>query len=106
VERSQLGQLDNPGVQEGGGRDEEGIGPLAQHTFEGGIDLTACVGVENLDLQAHCASSRFHLSQCRLGGRRTGRIDEHRDTRGRGQQFAQEFQPLRRQLGRENTDAG
>src|SRR5262245_27061392 len=37
---------------------------------------------------------------------RIGRVDEHRDTRGRGQQLAQEFQPLCCQLGRENTDAG
>jgi hypothetical protein len=50
VERSQLGQLDTPDVQERGGRDEEGIGPLAPHTFEGGIDLKAGVRVENLDL--------------------------------------------------------
>src|SRR5262249_7650429 len=87
-------------------RDEEGIGPLALHTFESGIDLSASVSVENLDLQAHCTSSRFHLSQCRFGGCRIGRVDEHRDTRGRGQQLAQEFQPLCCQLGRENTDAG
>src|SRR5262245_36670546 len=37
---------------------------------------------------------------------RIGRLDEHRDTRGCGQQLAQEFQPLCCQLGRENTDAG
>jgi hypothetical protein len=91
VERSQLGQLDTPDVQERGDRDEEGIGPLAPHAFEGGIDLKAGVSVENLDLQAHRASSRFYLSQCRLGLGRTGRINEYRDTRGLGQQLAQEF---------------
>jgi hypothetical protein len=49
------------------GGDEEGVGPLMLHTFESSTDLTAGVGVEDLDLQAHGASSRFYLSQCRLG---------------------------------------
>jgi hypothetical protein len=99
-------QLDTPCGQKGVGGDEKGIGPLTLHTFESSTDLTAGVGVENLDLQAHGASSRFYLSQCRLGLVRTGRINEYRDTRGLGQQLAQEFQPLCRQLGREETDAG
>src|SRR5262249_7893905 len=57
-------------------------------------------------LRADGASRRFYLSQCRLGLVRTGRINEYRDTRGLGHQLAQEFQPLCRQLGREETDAG
>src|SRR5262245_1793534 len=90
-------QLDTPCGEKGVGADEEGIRPLTLHTFESSTDLTAGVGVENLDLQTHGASSSFYLG-------RTGRINEHRDTHGLGQQLAQEFQPLRRQRGREETD--
>jgi hypothetical protein len=60
-------QLDTPCGQKGVGGDEEGVGPLTLHTFESSTDLTAGVGVEDLYLQAHGASSRFYLSQCRLG---------------------------------------
>src|SRR5262249_62156566 len=92
--------------EKGVGADEEGIRPRTLHTFESSTDLTAGVGVEDLDLQAHGASSRFYLSHCRLGLGSTGRINEYRDTRSLRQQLAQEFQPLCRQLGREETDAG
>ena len=37
---------------------------------------------------------------------RIGRIDEHGNTRGSGHQFAQKFQPLRRQLAGKKIDTG
>ena len=82
-------QLDTPCGEKGVGGDEEGIRPLTFDTFESSTDLTAGVGVENLDLQAHGTSRRFYLSQCRLGLGCTGRINEYRDTRGLRQQLAQ-----------------
>ena len=98
VVRRQVDQLDTPAVEKGVGADEEGVGPLAHKSCEGRIDLAAGAGVEDLDLQPHGAGSRFHVSHRGLGSRGIGRIDEHGHTSGRGHQFAQEFQPLCRQL--------
>src|SRR5262249_20563016 len=50
VERRQLDHLDTPGNQESIGPDEQGIGPIAPDILEGGTDLAAGAGVENLDL--------------------------------------------------------
>ena len=60
--RRQVDQLDTPAVEEGVAADEEGVGPLAHKSCEGRIDLAAGAGVEDLDLQPHGASSRFHVS--------------------------------------------
>jgi hypothetical protein len=50
VERRQLDHLDTPGNQESIRPDEQGIGPIAPDILEGGTDLAAGAGVENLDL--------------------------------------------------------
>ena len=50
MERRQLDHLDAPGNQESIGSDEQGIGPIAPDILEGGINLAAGAGVENLDL--------------------------------------------------------
>jgi hypothetical protein len=76
VECCQLGQLDPSAVQERGDPDEDGIGALATHSFEGGIDLRTAVGVEDLDLQPNGASRHLHLFHLGLGDRHIGRIDE------------------------------
>ena len=47
--------------------DEQPVGPLARDRREGRIDLAAGAGVVDLDLQAHGAGSRFHVSQRSLG---------------------------------------
>ena len=39
--RRQLGQLEAPAIQERGGCDVDGIGPLAAHRFKSGIDSSA-----------------------------------------------------------------
>ena len=102
--RRQSGQLDTPAVEEGVAADEERVGPLAHKRCEGRIDLAAGAGVEDLDLQPHGASSRFHVSQRGLGSRSIGRIDEHGHTSGCGHQLAQQLQPLCRQLSVEKID--
>ena len=102
--RRQVDQLDTPAGEKGVAADEEGVGPLAHKSCEGRIDLAAGAGVEDLDLQPHGASSRFHVSQRGLGSRSIGRIDEHGNTSGCGHQLAQEFQPLCRQLSIEKID--
>jgi hypothetical protein len=48
--RCSLDHLNTPGIQESAGPDEQGIGPIAPDILEGGIDLAAGAGVENLDL--------------------------------------------------------
>src|SRR6516164_8753742 len=59
VERSQLDQLHTPTIKERKGTDEQGIGLLARHSFESGIDLALSGGVDDLDSQPHGASGRF-----------------------------------------------
>jgi hypothetical protein len=99
-----MGQLDTPAVQKRRRPDKEGIGSLATHRFEGGIDLGAGVGVEHLDLQPHVASSHVNALQLSLG-LLVSRIDEHCDTDEPGKEFTQELQPLTRHLGIEKIDS-
>jgi hypothetical protein len=94
VERRQQGQLDHPNAQESGGRDEEGVGPLARDTVEGGIDFPVGVGIQYLNLQAHGASSSFHITQRRFGTRCIVRIEEHCNACNPGHKLTQEFQPF------------
>jgi hypothetical protein len=79
VERRQLDHLDTPASEGRCGPDKQGIGPIAPDIFEGGIDLAAGVGIENLDLQSQRASGRFEPVRPpvpavdRVGPRRNGR---------------------------------
>jgi hypothetical protein len=73
VEHCLKGQLDAPVDQKAVGADDDGVGSLARKRRERGIDLAAAAGVEDLDLQPHGTSRRFHASQCRLGSRRISR---------------------------------
>src|SRR5262249_57239207 len=100
-----MGQLDTPAVQKRRGPDEDGIGPLATHRFEGSIDLGAAIGVEDLELQPHRASSCVHALQLRLGYRGVSWIDEHCDPAELGHQLTQELQPLCRHLRIKNIDS-
>jgi len=79
--------------------DEHRVGTLAPECREGGIDLAAGCGIEDLNLQSHGAASRFHLVQRGLRVRRIGGIDEYGDTSGRRYHLAQKLEPLCRQLG-------
>jgi hypothetical protein len=67
VQRRPVDQLDAPAVKEGLVADVQGIGSLAHNIYEGGIDLAARTGVDDLDLQAHGTGGRFHLSDRGLG---------------------------------------
>jgi hypothetical protein len=90
--------------REGVGADDEGVRSVARKRRKRGIDLADGAGVEDVDLQPHGASRRFHASQCRLGSRSIVRIDEHGHPRRTGHKLTQQLQPLRRQLGREKID--
>jgi hypothetical protein len=60
---------------------EEGVGSLPHYVSESRINFAAGAGVDDLDLQAKGASSRFHVFRYR-SKRCTGRVDEHRNPRG------------------------
>ena len=55
-------------------------------------------------MQAHRAGRRFDVSHRSLGSPGIGWIDEDANTRDGGDQFAQKFQPLCRQLLRVEID--
>src|SRR6266576_4197363 len=104
VMRRQVDQLDTPAGEEGVDVNEKGIGPLAHTSCESHIDLAASAGVEDLNFQPDCASSRLRVSQRALGIG-AGRVDEHANASGCGYQLTYEFQPLRRQLSTEKIDS-
>jgi hypothetical protein len=81
--------LDASANEKGPGADKKRIGALAHNSREGRIDLAAGVGVEDLDLQPHGASSRFYVSQRRLGKLGISRINEDGNTSGGGHQLTQ-----------------
>src|SRR5215469_264965 len=96
------GKLYPPGVEERTAADVQRVGSLAHKSCEGRIDLAASAGLEDLDSQPYGTSSRFHVSQRRLGARRISRIDKHGNASCSGHQLAQEFKPLCRHLIIEN----
>ena len=96
--RREVNQLDAPANEKGVIANEQGIGPLAHESCEGCFDLLAGARFENLDLQSHGASSRFHVSQRGLCIRSIGRIDKHGNASGSGHKLAQQSQPLCGQL--------
>ncbi len=102
--RRHVGKLHAPSVEKYILADEEGVGSLAHKRCKGRVDLAACAGVDDLDLQSHRAGSRFHVSQCGLRVSRIRRIDEHGHTSHSGQQLTQELQPFCRQLITEKID--
>src|SRR5262245_27594014 len=103
--RRQVDQLDAPAAEKGVGADEKRVRPLARERCKYRFDLLTGTGVVDLDLQPNGESSRLHVSHCRLGARRVGRIYQYGNASGRGYQFAQKFQPLRHQFSREKIDA-
>ena len=84
-----MDQLHTSDDKEWGDCDEQGIGPFASNIFKRGIDLTAGVGVEDLDCQPE------NFPQLPLGSRGRSPIDEDGDTSGARHHFPQELQPLR-----------
>ena len=85
---------------------KSGVGRLARNGREGGIDLAAGTGVDDLDLQPHGAGSRFHVSQLDAVIAVSTGLRSTATRAGCGHQLPQEFQPFCRQLRREKIDAG
>lgn len=90
VKRCHLGQLDAPTIKERSGRNEDGIGSLATHCFEGGCYL----GAVDLDYQPHGARSRIYVPQLSFRKLWVGWIDKHTDPARSRQQIANELKPL------------
>ena len=103
--RRHVGKLHAPSYKKCILADKESVGPLAPKNCEGRVDLAAGAGVENLDLQSHRASSRFHIPQRGLRIGRIRRIYEHGYTSHSGHHLSQELQPLCRQLITEKIDS-
>src|SRR5262245_3075244 len=62
ITRRERRKLDTPADEEYVGGDEEGVGPVAHDGGEGGLDLTAGAGVEDLNLQSDGTRSFRYLS--------------------------------------------
>src|SRR5215831_8289525 len=86
VARRQIDQLEAAANEKAIAADEKRVGPLAHKSCKGRVDLPTVAGLEDLELQPHSASSRFHVSQRSLGSG-ISRIDEHGHTSGAGHQL-------------------
>jgi hypothetical protein len=98
-------QLHTPAGKEDVAADEESVGAVTAKTCEGCIDLPAGAGIEHLNLSARGAGSGPQFLHRRLGTHGIGRIDQHGDTLGCGNQLKQNFQPLCRQFRTDHVDA-
>jgi hypothetical protein len=92
-------------VKNGSRLTKRASGRSLHESCEGRFDLRTGAGFENLDLQSHAASSRFHVSQRGLCIRSIGRINKHGNAGGPGHKLAQESQSLSGQLGNQKVDA-
>jgi hypothetical protein len=82
----QIDQLETSANEKAIAADEQRVEPLAHKSCKGRVDLPTGAGLEDLELQTHSASSRFHVSQGSLGSG-ISRIDEHGHTGGAGHQL-------------------
>jgi hypothetical protein len=62
------GKLHTPAGEQSIGADENRVGPLTHEICEGHVDLAAGAAVEDPNVQAHGASSRFDISHRGLFG--------------------------------------
>ena len=60
-------QLHAPAVEKRARPHEDSIGPFAAHRRKGSIDLGARIGLEDLNLQSHGASSHVRTVQLGFG---------------------------------------
>src|ERR1700745_1561086 len=76
MERRQHRQLDIPHIQERRGPDEKSIWPSVLHILKRGLDLTAGICFENLNLQAHGATGSFRSCDRGFSSPYLGWIDQ------------------------------
>ena len=95
--RRPIRELEAPAIEKWILPKEDGVGPLAGECCENRIDCAAGARIDDLRLKSYGAAGRFHLAH---GGLRVngGWIDEHGDTGSPRQHFAQQLEPLCRQL--------
>ena len=98
--RRQVRELDAPAGEKGVGRDEEGVGPLAHEGAKAASisRLVLALRIWICSPMARAAAPRLSTVVSAVAS--IGRIDEHGHSSGAGQHFAQQLQPLCRQLSR------
>src|SRR5262249_374307 len=103
VARRERSKLYSAAREERVATEEKRAGALARHCYEGGVDFLTSPCVEDLDLHASGAGSRFEVPQRGLRG--VAWIDENRHTSNSRDKLTQELQSLRRQLTADKVDA-
>src|SRR5262249_29052502 len=104
IGRCKRDQLDAPAREERVASDVQGLRVVAHESGEGCLDLAPGAGLEDLNLQPHCAGCFRYVAKRALGGRDIGWIDQHGNANGPGDQLVQKCQPLRSQLSHEKID--
>ena len=90
VARCQRGKLPSLADEECVGRDEQRIGMLATKSSEGRVDLGDRTRIVDLDLQPQDWGGLLRVAHCVLRDGSVGRIDEHGETHGLGDQLMQQ----------------
>src|SRR5262249_40568519 len=80
------------------GANDEPACPQSDQVCEHRIEVALSAGVQDMELQAEGVGRRLQVSCIYLGKSGIGRVDEVRKGARRGDQFVQQFQPLRRYL--------
>ena len=75
-----------------------GFGTVASKRGEGRLNPRSWCWPEDLNLQSHCIGGVRYGAKLALGGRGIGRIDQHGDPNGLGDQLEPKCQPFRFQL--------
>src|SRR5258707_13635962 len=79
---------------------------LATKSSEGRVDLGDRTRIVDLDLQPQGWGGLLRVAPCVLRDGRVGRIDQHCETNGLGDQLLQQPQPLCYHFLREEIDTG
>src|SRR5262249_22021195 len=92
------GELFAAGGEKRIGADDEAACPQFDQSCEDRIEVALGAGIQDVEPQAEGAGRRLQGSCIYLGKSGIGRVDEVRNGARRGDQFVQQFQPLRRYL--------
>src|SRR5690349_1233294 len=101
--RRQVGYLHASATEERVRGNQESVWPLARKNFEGGVDIPAVAGVEDLNAQSHGAGSKVHVSQ-RCLRVSTSWPEQHGNARSSRYQLTEKFQALCSQLRVQKID--
>src|SRR5262249_45182923 len=102
----QRGELFASDCEECTGANDQRVGSYLAQGCKRRIEIAFGAGMQRLELEPEGASRRLQVARKGFGKRGTGRVDEQGKNGRRGQQFVQQFEPFRPDLGVQIGHAG